>query len=265
MIEDERPRLEAGQTVLFVGDHAPPDEGGYVALMGDVLRRFHPNLALNLIRAGSPLQTAAGIASERFLALVTSSRPDWLSLSLGLADASREPELSTLVADYRRTRQARESDADSTIGHSHHPGGRLTVEQSSGHAPPTSTESWQLLPAFRENLAEAISKLVFAGVRPVLHTPIAVGDDTPYPLNLALKAYARVIRELAREFGAVLVDDDRAFRDLLDRATTYKQHVALADWGGRVNPQGEALLSRAFLQAFGLLPHPGQRRGSSRG
>jgi hypothetical protein len=228
--------------------------------MGGVLARFHPQLHLNLISAGAPGQTAGGLASAQLLQLLTSSRPDWLSLSLGLADASREPALPKLTAEYAERQAARDED-DDTIGPEQRVGRRRFVQPNNGNDPAAARPAitWQLLPDFAAKLSAALESLKAAGVQVALHTPIVAGSDLNYPLNIALRAYGKAVREVASATGSVLIDDERAFSALIDRATTYKQSVTFADWGGRINSKGEALLARTFLDTFGLLPYPGFR------
>src|SRR5205814_5935293 len=93
-----------------------------------------------------------------------------------------------------------------------------------------------------------------SGVRPVLLTTTLVDNDRDNPVNLVLRAYSKAIREAAQEREAPLVDIERAFRDIFDRAANYKQKVALFGADGMPNAQGQSLIARTFLATFGLLP-----------
>ncbi|HKP51482.1 MAG TPA: hypothetical protein VJ183_02400 [Chloroflexia bacterium] len=242
---------------MFLGDQTSPDDPGFVRVISDVLSRFHPQLRLNLISAGAPGQTAGGLKSRTLLDLLSSSRPDWLVINLALADATREPPLVGLLHQYRARMATLESDFDETLGPLHRIGeDAFGTRADSGKLPEIE---WHRLPVFRSALGEAIGELRSAGVRSVLMTPVAVSHDLNHPLNLALRAYSRAIREVAGVEAAPLVDVDRAFRAVLERATNYKQKVSLADESGVANPQGVALIARTFLNAFGLLPQPGFR------
>src|SRR5438034_6940189 len=84
------PSISPGQSVFFIGDHTTPDDPGYVGIIAGVLARFHPELRLTLISAGSRGQSAAGLRSQAMLEILTTSRPDWLVIGIGLADAMRE-------------------------------------------------------------------------------------------------------------------------------------------------------------------------------
>ncbi len=247
-------RFSPGQSVIFLGDHTSPDNPGYVALMGQVLARFHPELKLNLLSAGSKGQTAQKLRSRLLMELLASSHPDWLAISVGLGDVLREPQMSRLLAQYQARQAARDDVAEATFGPEH----RVYTEDigpsaDRGDEPQAHLER---LTPFRADLAATVAELAASGVRSILLTTVLLGDDLHYPLNSALKLYSKAIREVAAEEGAALVDVERAFRDLLDRARNYKQKVSLTGAEGTLNPQGEALLARTFLNSFDALPYP---------
>lgn len=247
-----------GQTVIFLGDHTGPDNPGYVAVMGQVLARFHPELKLNLLSAGSKGQTAQGLRSRLLMEILASSRPDWLAISVGLGDVLREPQVGRLLVQYQTRRAARNDLAEAIFGPEHRlrtgdPGPRDDA------GPQLDESHLERLTAFRADLAAAVAELAASGVRSILLTTVLLGDDLDCPVNKALKLYSKAIREVANEEGAALVDVERAFKALLDRASSYKQKVILTGADGTLNPQGEALLARTFLHSFGALPHPGFR------
>jgi len=110
------------------------------------------------------------------------------------------------------------------------------------------------LDAFKADLAAALSDLQAADVRCAMLTTIIVGNDLQNPVNSVLRLYNRAIREATSEHDALLVDVERAFRDVSDRAANYKQKLALTGPTGELNAQGQALVARTFLAAFGMLP-----------
>jgi hypothetical protein len=244
-----------------MGDHSSPDSPGYVALIRGILERFHPGLNLRLISAGGPGQTVAGFASQAMRELLTSSRPDWVSVALGLRDAAGEPELMGQVLEYRQRLEATaDAESDASIGPEHHEGRRRGQENGTLPQPTRpSSEQWQHTERFGDTLGRGVEALRAASIGVILHTPVFVGTDPQHPLNHAARAYAKVVRATAAANSAVLVDDLEAFRGVLDRATSYKQRVELANLEGRTNAQGDALLARTFLSKFGLLPQPGGR------
>lgn len=251
------PRFSPGETVIFLGDHTSPDHGGYVAVMEQVLSRFHSELRLNLLSAGSKGQTAQGLRSRLLMEILATSHPDWLAIGVGLGDVLREPQMPSLLARYQARLANHDDMAEATFGPEHRVRGTdLGPSADSGVEREPQLDR---LAAFRADLAAAVAELAASGVRPILLTTVLLGGDLDYPLNSALKLYSKAIRQVASEQGAALVDVEQAYRDLMDRARNYKQMVALTGGDGTLNAQGEALLARTFLQSFDALPHPGFR------
>jgi lysophospholipase L1-like esterase len=249
--------LQPGQAILFLGDHTSPDEPGYVRLLGDILARFHPNLNLNLISAGSKGQTAQGLRSRTLLDMLVSAKPNWVVLNIGLADALREPPLKGMLEEYGKRQEALDLAGEMTLGPEHRVRASDLGPVSDVGRPPEP--QWERLEAFKSDLAQVCAELDQANVGRILITPVVAGDDLANPLNIALLAYSRAITQVAGNQSATLIDAQRAFRDVFERATTYKQRVALASAGGELKAQGQALLARTFLQSVGLLPYPGYR------
>jgi lysophospholipase L1-like esterase len=246
------PLVSSGQTILFLGDHTSPDAPGYVSLVREVVGRFHPELDLRLISAGSPGQSAAGLRSDAMMQLLTSSRPDWLVIGLGLADALREPAVRRSFEDLARAdNDTARAQLDATFGPEIETGPRDSMP-----APEIAN-----LEAFAANLHSAVSRLQDAGVHVALLTTILLGNSAEHPANAVVSAYNRAIRDEARASSAVLVDVEAAFRDVFDRAEKYKQKVVLTGRGGELNAQGQALVARALLAGLGLLP---SRHGGGR-
>jgi lysophospholipase L1-like esterase len=250
-------RLEPGQTIIFLGDHTSPDEPGFVRVAREVIARFYPQLRPNLITAGAKGQTASGLRSQKLMEVLLSSKPDWLAINLGLTDALREPDTRARYEEYVRRKSQNEEGADATLGPEYRVKPfELGPQSDVGKEPEPRLER---LGAFQDDLAQAVTLLQGAGIQPILFTTVLLGSDLTSPLNITLRAYSKAIREVAEEKSVALVDIEKPFRDLLDRATNYKQTVSLTDAQGSVNPQGEALIARNFLHTFGILPGPGFR------
>ncbi len=255
--QEPRFRLEPGQTIIFLGDHTSPDEPGFVRVVREVVARFYPQLRPNLITAGARGQTASALRSQKLMDVLLSSRPDWLAINLGLTDVLREPDTRARYEEYVRRKAQVEEGPDATLGPEYRVKPyNLGPQADIGREPEPQLEH---LSAFSEDLTAAVTMLQGAGIRPILFTTVLLGSDLTSPLNLTLRAYSKAIRDVAEAHEAALVEIERAFRDVLDRAANYKQSVSLTDSQGRVNPQGEALIARNFLHAFGILPSPGFR------
>ncbi len=250
--------LQPGQTIIFLGDHTTPDDLGYVAIIRDVLARFFPKLGLRLISAGSRGQTATGLGSQAMMEIITSSKPDWLVVGIGLTDAMREPIVGKAIQDARDARTNREEDeAAATFG----PELGLRRENLGpisdiGREPEPVTEQ---LGAFKSSMSLALKRLRSAGIGVVVMTTVLTDTDPKSVTNRVLRVYNQAIREVALESEALVVDVEKAYRDVLDRALNYKQKLALASPTGVLNAQGEALLARTVLSGLSLLPQPGWR------
>src|SRR3954470_24488903 len=178
--------FQPGQTVLFIGDHTSPDEPGYVGVISTVLERFHPRLKLNLISAGSRGQSAAGLRSPGMLEILTSSRPDWLVVGIGLADAAREPDAVRLLREHRDSAERADETLEATFGpeyRSDYQGsggmsearGSRASDSANDPRPPAFTLT--RLASFSTNVDEALTHLSAAGVRPILMTTTLFDND----------------------------------------------------------------------------------------
>ncbi len=252
-------RFQPGQTVIFLGDHTSPDDAGYVRVVADVLARFQPGLRLNLISAGAKGQTAAALHSSALLDLLSSSRPDWLCIGLGWTDVLKEPALGASVQEYRRQRLSESDEGDdATVGAEYAQRVRgPDASSTDGGIEPRLRN----LEQFKQDMGEAIEQLGQAGIRCILLTTMIAGSDLRHPVNSALRMYSKAIRDVGADYQAPVVDVERAFRDVLVRAASYKQRVALANERGEITHQGQALIARTFLHTFGVLPYPGFRPG----
>src|SRR3954471_20372047 len=170
--------------------------------------------------------------------------------------ARREPVAADLLRTYR-AQAARQDEVEAMFGPEHTPHIH-DLEPVSDAGPPPELPL-QLLDGFGNDLREAVRELQAAGVGCILMTIVPVANDTGNPVNGVVRNYSKAIRAIAAELNCPLVDSERAFRDVLDRAATYKQKVAFTGQNGELNAQGQTLLARTFLDAFGLLPPPGWR------
>jgi lysophospholipase L1-like esterase len=242
--------FEPGQTLIFIGDHTSPDDPGYVQIISGVLGRFRPELGLTLISAGAKGQTAAALQSKAMMDILTSSRPDWLVVGLGLTDALREPAAAELSRRREEQLRQRDEQVESTFGPEYRT--RIFEAEPASDIGAQPALHLQRLPTFERSLREAVAELRQAGVRNVLLTLALPGMD--HPVNPVLQAYSRAIRALAGELDVPLVDVERAFRNMYDRAANYKQRVVLTAPDGALNVQGQTLLARTFLDTLELLP-----------
>jgi lysophospholipase L1-like esterase len=112
---------------------------------------------------------------------------------------------------------------------------------------PKLTEQHVGLREYESTLKELI-EAALPGVKGlVLCTPYFIEPNRKDPMRMRMDAYGKVVRKLAKTYGAVLVDTQAAF----DRVLETMHPMALA-WD-RVHPDtsGHAVIAKCFLDAVG--------------
>jgi hypothetical protein len=179
-------------------------------------------------------------------------------VGIGLADAMREPAVKRELVEAADAEARRaQAEIDATFGPEFRVRRRdLGPVSDVGPEPEPVIER---VDTFQRDLSAALKSFASAGVSLAVLTTALAGSNPHSATNRVLRAYNQAIKAANAETGALLIDVERAFRDVLDRAHTYKQSVALTGITGEANAQGQALLARSVLNGFGLLPQPGQR------
>jgi hypothetical protein len=265
---EHKPLVREGDTIVFTGDHITPQEPGYVGVAARVIERFHSRLRLSLVSIGAHHQTPAALRSSGLLDAIRATRAAWLVLAVGLADAFAEPATAEIMEQYKRWlasfdepgslaigAEHRWPNEPETDGEQHEVGAERDADL---HHPPQPTNiRLERLSGFSEDLRALVEEASQAGTRCVLLTTVVVGNDVQHPVNAVLRAYNQELRAIAAGRGLPVVDVEQAFTAVYERAATYKQRVALTIPPATLNPQGEALVARTFLDTMGLLPRRG--------
>jgi lysophospholipase L1-like esterase len=116
---------------------------------------------------------------------------------------------------------------------------------------------FSLLGSFRQNIAEdefanTLNELL-QQVRPnlqgmILMTPYILEPDRQDPMRKMMDRYGEVVKEIAEQQAAILVDTQADF----DRVLAWIDPSQLADDRIHVNLPGHMILARAFLEAIGF-------------
>ena len=113
---------------------------------------------------------------------------------------------------------------------------------------PRQTEKHVLIEEYEQNLTELITttKPTLKGL--VLLTPYYIEPNKQDAMRATMDKYGAVVKKLAAAHGAILVDTQAAFDDVLKY-----YYSATINWD-RVHPNqlGAAVISRAFLNAIGF-------------
>jgi lysophospholipase L1-like esterase len=241
-------RTTARTKLLFIGDSITdcgrrnepfaPYGQGYVHLTRAFLLARYPELGLEVVNRGIGGNTVRDLAA-RWETDVIAEQPDWLSVKIGINDVwrtmtGRQAEAVPL-AEYRATyhalleRTRRETRA------------RLILMEPYVIAPPVAETSGEVQMSLQEaqrRYPELRQQNVTTGpeLEAVMRHFRALMDE-----------YIGAVRELAAEFGALVVPTQGAFDEVLDRQPP-------VFWAAdRVHPgaPGHAVIARAFLRAVG--------------
>ncbi|MDD6032413.1 MAG: SGNH/GDSL hydrolase family protein [Oscillospiraceae bacterium] len=81
----------------------------------------------------------------------------------------------------------------------------------------------------------------------ILMTPHFLEPNRQDPMRIRMDQYGEIVKKLAKEYGAVLVDTQQAFDDFLQY-----NHPMVINWD-RIHPNvmGHCILAKAFLKAVG--------------
>ncbi len=113
---------------------------------------------------------------------------------------------------------------------------------------PLIPENHVPLEEYRETLEELVRKTVPALKGLVLMTPFFMEENREDPMRATMDRYGAAVKEIAKKYGAILVDTQAAFDEYL----RYYHPVSIT-WD-RIHPNvlGHTILARAFLNAVGF-------------
>jgi lysophospholipase L1-like esterase len=236
------------QKIVLIGDSITdcgrrnepfaPYGAGYVMIVRALLLARYPELGLEVVNRGIGGNTVRDLA-RRWDEDVIAEQPDWLSVKIGINDVWRtmsgrhteavplEEYRSTYHALLERTRQETQA--------------RLILMEPYVIAPPVTDsggEGQMSLQEAQRRYPELRQQNVVTGpeLEAVMRHFRALMDE-----------YIGAVRELAAEFGALLVPTQEAFDEVLGRQPP-------VFWAAdRVHPgaPGHAVIARAFLRTAG--------------
>jgi lysophospholipase L1-like esterase len=106
------------------------------------------------------------------------------------------------------------------------------------------------LPQYKTNITAILDQAQAAGIRVVVLTATVITEQEDNPNNQKLVPYNDFLRALAREKGCLLADLNADMWAAL-KASPGKRDVLTGD-GVHMNAQGNCLMARGVLRAFGL-------------
>jgi lysophospholipase L1-like esterase len=209
-------RIDAGQTLLFIGDSItdcerarPLGEGdglgqGYVSLVNALMSVFYPERAIRVLNTGIGGNRVTDL-QVRWQADALRHAPDWLVVMIGINDVWRQ--------------MAAPSNPDQ-VGKDR----------------------------FREVYDDLLTKTRPTLKGLVLMTPFYLEANPEEPMRRLMDGYSAIVRDLASKHDALFVDVQAAFnRHLACRSTQ-----TLCQDRVHPNATGHLIIARAFLNEIGF-------------
>lgn len=113
---------------------------------------------------------------------------------------------------------------------------------------PTYSEKHVLIEEYEQTLRELVGQVKPTLKGLVLMTPFYIEPNREDPMRAAMDQYGQVVRKIAEETGAIFVDTQKAFDEVLEH-----YYPATLAWD-RVHPSltGHMVLARAFMHKIGF-------------
>lgn len=223
-IKDERPpALRGVNRIVCLGDsitQAGEGPGGYVWLLREYLKKIYPGVG----SAGDIEVVNAGISGHRSSEMVARFERDVLD---------RKPDLVTISVGVN----------DVWHGfYDNHP-------QGDG---PRGVP----LDKYRANVEDMVTRAIKQHARVVILSTTVIHEELDRPENAKLVSYNAALRDIARKHGAVFVDLQKPFKDLI---STYRKETGARDLlltvdGVHMNGLGNKVMADTLLSGLGVTP-----------
>jgi lysophospholipase L1-like esterase len=184
--------------------------GGYVWQINEYLQVLYPRRKIEVVNAGISGHKSNDMLG-RFQRDVLDKKPDLVTISVGIND----------------------------VWHG------FTPEHPAGYGPRRVP-----LDQYRKNVEAMLQAAAKAGAQVVMFTTTIFEDQPNSIRNLKVAGYNDTLRDLAREYGATLADQNAAFMDAWKqngssgaKLTSDQVHMA---------PAGDTLMALTALRAFGV-------------
>ncbi len=185
--------------------------GGYVWQIQEYLNVLYPKQKIQVVNAGISGHKSNDMLA-RFQRDVVDKKPDLITISVGIND----------------------------VWHG------FTPEHPAGYGPRRVP-----LPEFRQNVAAMLEAARKAHAKVVLFTTTIFEDQPNSIRNLRVAEYNDALRELAREYGAAVADQNAAFMAAWEQNRSTGGGKLTADQV-HMAPAGDTLMARTALLAFGI-------------
>lgn len=215
--------VKSGDKIAFLGDSitqaGASNPAGYVRLV-------IAGLEANGVHAEAVPAGISGHKSNQMLARlekdVIAKKPQWMTLSCGVNDVW------------------------------HGAKGVPLDEAQAGAAPFTADPSVSERGTYTQNITAIVEKTQAAGIKPVILTATVIKEDLNSLENARLAPYNAFLRKLAADKKLPLADLNAQFQDKLKALNSPDKKNALTSDGVHMNSEGNKLMAKGVLMAFGL-------------
>jgi lysophospholipase L1-like esterase len=184
--------------------------GGYVWLIDQSLQVLYPKHKIEIVNAGISGHKSNDMLA-RFQRDVLDKKPDVVTISVGIND----------------------------VWHG------FTKEHPAGYGPRRVS-----LEEYRKNVEAMLQAAQKAGVKVVMFTTTIFEDEPNSIRNLRIASYNDALRQLARQYGAVVADQNAAFMAAWEK--NRPSGVKLTSDQVHMAPAGDRLMARTALIGLGV-------------
>jgi lysophospholipase L1-like esterase len=215
--------VKSGEKIAFLGDSitaaGASNPAGYVRLV-------IAGLAANGVNAEAVPAGISGHKSNQMLARlekdVLAKKPQWMTLSCGVNDVWHGAKGVPL------------DDAQAAA----------SAYVTNPNEPEKGT--------YTKNITAIVESAQASGVKPVVLTATVIKEDLKSPENEKLAPYNAFLRRLAADKKLPLADLNAQFQDKLKARNSEDKKNAFTSDGVHMNAEGNKLMARGVLMAFGL-------------
>lgn len=208
--------LKGNEHIIFLGDsitQAGERPGGYVSIVSDALQSQFPELNIRCTGAGVSGNRVTD-CQKRLEKDVLSKKPTKVFIAIGINDVWHWTKPDPVTKAKRKG---------------------------------TTAENYEA------GLRDLITRIQAAHAKVLLCTPTVIGEDLNEqdPAYQMLDEFSGIVRKIATQTGATLIDMRKAFVDtlLIENPQGMKSGILTSD-GVHLNPRGNRFFARRILQAL---------------
>lgn len=216
--------LKGVKRIVCLGDsitQGGEGPGGYVWLVRHYLQALYPQQNIEVLNAGISGHKSNDMLA-RFQRDVLDKKPDLVTISVGVNDVWHG------FMDFQARKEIPDGNGPNRVP----------------------------LDAYRRNVEEMVTRAKAAGAKVVLLSTTLIYEDLRSAPNRRLVRYNAALKEIARKQGALFVDYQKPFQQLVKtyRDTTGARDNLLTTDGVHMNAAGNRVMAYTLLSGLGISP-----------